>query len=278
MPARTVRKQERSAFLMEVYRRLLAAFGPQGWWPGEGGAFEVCAGAILTQSAAWTNAAKALTRLKEAGALSPRALDGMAEAEVAELVRSSGYFNAKARKLKAFSAHVCRWYDGDIHRLLARPLEELREELLGIHGVGEETADDMVLYAAGKPSFVVDAYTRRIFDRLGVTPPQDVGGEARGPGAGRRRVREHSYEAWRGLFMGSLAADAPLFNEYHALLVALGKDVCLKRKPRCDARPLADVCAVGRRRSLRDGCVGAGGGDGWDEGPKVDCSKGETGE
>ncbi len=262
LPARTLREQERSAFLMEVYRRLLDAFGPQGWWPGEGGAFEVCAGAILTQSAAWTNAAKALTRLKVAGALSPRALDGMAEEEVAELVRSSGYFNAKARKLKAFSAHVCRWYDGDVHRLLARPMPELREELLGIHGVGEETADDMVLYAAGQPSFVVDAYTRRIFDRLGVTPPQDAGGEARGLSAGRRRVREPSYEAWRGLFMGSLAADARLFNEYHALLVALGKDVCVKRTPRCDACPLADVCAVGRRRSLRDGCAGAGGGDG----------------
>ena len=142
----------------------------------------MCAGAILTQSAAWTNAAKALTRLKETGALSPRALDGMAEAEVAELVRSSGYFNAKARKLKAFSAHVCRWYDGDIHRLLARPLEELREELLGIHGVGEETADDMVLYAAGKPSFVVDAYTRRIFDRLG----DDAAAGCRRRGAGSR--------------------------------------------------------------------------------------------
>ena len=216
---------------MDVYQRLLDAFGPQHWWPGDGGPFEVCVGAILTQSAAWTNVEKALGRLKEAGLLSPQALDRAPQAEVAALVYSSGYFNAKARKLKAFAGRLCQVYGGDIDRLLARPADELRTELLGIHGIGEETADDMLLYAAEQPSFVVDAYTRRIFSRLGLQPQRD------------------GYGDWRALFMESLPRDTALFNEFHALLVALGKDVCLKRAPKCGECPLRDVCAVGRESS-----------------------------
>jgi endonuclease-3 related protein len=225
---------DRRAYLLGIYRRLLERFGPQGWWPGEGGPFEVCIGAILTQSAAWTNVEKALARLKAAGALSPWALHRTPEVEVAELVRSSGYFNAKARKVKAFAAHLCDRYDGDVRRFLARPQDELREALLGIYGIGEETADDMVLYAAGQPSFVVDAYTQRIVTRLGLKPERE------------------SYEAYRALFMEALPRDAALYNEYHALLVRLGKEVCLKREPRCEACPLRVVCETGRGRDTVD--------------------------
>ena len=242
---------------MDVYQRLLAAFGPQHWWPGDGGPFEVCVGAILTQSAAWTNVEKALGRLKEAGLLSPQALDRAPQAEVAALVYSSGYFNAKARKLKAFARRLCQVYGGDIDRLLARPTDELRTELLGIHGIGEETADDMLLYAARQPSFVVDAYTRRIFSRLGIEPdsarpepapvrPEPVEGRHESLGKVPRRPQRDSYQAWRTLFMDALPQDTALFNEFHALLVALGKDVCLKRAPRCGECPLRDVCVVGR--------------------------------
>ena len=231
MPVAGRRGPRSNAFLTDVYQRLLDAFGPQHWWPGDGGPFEVCVGAILTQSAAWTNVEKALGRLKEAGLLSPQALDRAPQEEVAALVYSSGYFNAKARKLKAFAGHLCQAYAGDIDRLLVRPADELRTELLGIHGIGEETADDMLLYAAVQPSFVVDAYTRRIFSRLGLQPQRD------------------GYGDWRALFMEALPRDTALFNEYHALLVALGKDVCLKRAPKCGECPLRDVCAVGRESS-----------------------------
>jgi endonuclease-3 related protein len=233
---------------MDVYQRLLDAFGPQHWWPGDGGPFEVCVGAILTQSAAWTNVEKALARLKEAGLLSPQALHGASQDEMAALVYSSGYFNAKARKLKAFAERLCLVYGGDIALMLAQPAEQLRPELLSIHGIGEETADDIVLYAAGQPSFVVDAYTRRIFSRLGIEPtsvdlepaplhPKPVQG---------RRPQRDTYQAWRAMFMEALPQDSALFNEFHALLVALGKDVCLKGTPRCGDCPLRTVCAVGR--------------------------------
>ncbi len=138
----------RTARLLEVYDRFYAAYGPQHWWPGDG-PFEVIAGAILTQSAAWTNVEMALSNMRAAGCWSLRAVHELPEAELAELVRSSGYFNAKARKLKAFAAHVTVNYPGDIdeslHRFLAKPTAPLREELLSIHGIGEETADDIMV-------------------------------------------------------------------------------------------------------------------------------------
>src|SRR3990172_6685346 len=203
------------ARLLDVYERLLEAYGPQHWWPGET-AFEVIVGAILTQSAAWTNVEKALANLKAAGALSPEGLHGLDEREIARLIRPSGYFNAKARKLKAFVEMLHNRFpsaalgtgSGDLNRLLALPRGELRGLLLSTHGIGPETADSIVLYAAGQPSFVIDAYTRRVFSRLGLLPKRDV------------------YEAWRSMFMEALPADARMFNEYHALIVRLGKDVC----------------------------------------------------
>lgn len=216
------------AFLMRVYSRLYDAYGPQHWWPGAETPIEVCVGAILTQSAAWTNVEIAMRRLREADALSLEAIHALPQEEVARLVHSSGYFNVKARKLKAFAQHVYDRHGGDLDAMLAQPWEGLRAELLGVYGIGEETADDIVLYAAGAPSFVVDAYTRRILSRLGATAPDE------------------RYESYRRLFMDALPPDVRLFNEYHALLVNLGKEVCRKRAPRCGECPLVAMCPTGR--------------------------------
>jgi len=217
----------RRELLDDVFRRLLARYGPQHWWPGEG-AFEVAVGAILTQSAAWANVEKAIANLKAAGALSPAALHSMGEGEIAALIRPSGYFNAKARKLKAFVEMLYAQTGGDLDRLLGLPAEDLRELLLSTHGVGPETADSILLYAAGQPAFVIDAYTRRIFGRIGLRPAADT------------------YESWRRLFMDTLPPDAGLFNEYHALIVAHGKAVC-RKVPRCRECVLRGLCQFGKR-------------------------------
>ena len=233
--------------ISEVYERLLAAYGRQGWWPGDS-PFEVVIGAILTQSAAWTNVERAIGNLKAAGALSPAALHRMEAEEIAALVRPSGYFNAKARKLKAFVEMLHERFNGHLHCLLRVEKEDLRRLLLDTHGIGPETADSIVLYAAGRPSFVIDAYTRRVFSRLGIAPEQPPPGvrlkpdprkdvpEPRGP------RRERGYEAWRAMFMGALPPDAAMFNEYHALVVRLGKEVCRKREPLCGECALREVC------------------------------------
>ena len=212
--------------MRDVYGRLLDTYGPQHWWPGET-AFEVIVGAILTQSAAWTNVEKALANLRAAGALSPGVLHGLDEGEIARLIRPSGYFNAKARKLKAFVEMLHERHGGDLDALLALPMGELRSLLLSTHGIGPETADSILLYAAGRPSFVVDAYTRRLFSRIGMKPAADT------------------YQAWQRLFMEALPADAATFNEYHALIVAHGKGVC-RKTPRCGECTLRELCGVGR--------------------------------
>lgn len=212
--------------LLEIYRRLLDAYGPQGWWPGET-PFEVIVGAILTQSAAWANVEKAIGNLKAAGALSPGGLARLGEEELARLIRPSGYFNAKARKLKAFVALLYDRFGGELERLLAAPAEELRPLLLATHGIGPETADSILLYAAGRPLFVIDAYTRRVFDRLGLRPQGD------------------DYHAWQALFMESLPPEAPLYNEYHALIVRHGKERC-RRRPLCGGCSLLPLCPTGR--------------------------------
>ncbi|MBI2913963.1 MAG: hypothetical protein HYY03_08590 [Chloroflexi bacterium] len=215
--------------LMDVYERLYAAYGPQHWWPGES-PFEVIVGAVLTQSAAWPNVEKAIANLKAAGALSPQGLRRLREDGLARLVYPSGYFNAKARKLRAFVSLLFDRFGGDLDRLLAARAAELRPLLLATHGIGPETADSILLYAAGQPVFVVDAYTRRLFARLGLTPDRDT------------------YDAWQRLFMDALPAAAPLFNEYHALIVRHGKDVC-RREPRCGGCPLLSICPTGRSRT-----------------------------
>lgn len=211
--------------LIDVYERLYTAYGPQCWWPGET-PLEIIVGAILTQSAAWTNVEKALSNLTAAGALSPEGLRALAEDELAALIRPSGYFKAKARKLKAFVALLDERYGGDLDRMLASPVDEVRAALLATYGIGPETADSILLYAGGQPLFVIDAYTRRTFSRLGWLPASD------------------GYHVWQRLFMRALPSDAPLFNEYHALIVRHGKEVCRKR-PMCARCPLAADCPVG---------------------------------
>jgi endonuclease-3 related protein len=220
-----------SGQLQEVYRRLYQAYGPQNWWPGEG-PFEVIVGAILTQSAAWTNVEKALDSMRAADCWSFAAIHQIPEAELAVIVRPSGYFNAKARKLKAFAAHLAENYGvrpEDLIRFLAKETGTLREELLSIHGIGDETADDIVVYAAEKPSFVIDSYTRRIIDRMGLAPSG----------------KNPKYGDYQELFHANLPADTALFNEYHALLDRHAKDPCAKREPRCGPCCLADICTTG---------------------------------
>jgi endonuclease III related protein len=224
------------ARLLDVFGRLLAAHGPRRWWPGAETPFEVVVGAILTQNTAWVNVEKALDRLRAAGALSVEQMRVLPEPELAELLRPSGYFNTKARKLKAFIKMLDTDHGGSLERLLALPMEELRARLLATWGIGPETADDIVLYAAGLPSFVVDAYTARVFTRLGIVPVPT-------PGA-RNAERPPGYEDWRRMFMQHLPPDAPLFNEYHALIVAHGNQTC-RPTPRCSGCPLIEICPSG---------------------------------
>lgn len=206
--------------LRTVYRRLAAAHGPQRWWPGDS-RFEIMVGAVLTQNTAWTNVEKAIANLKRAHALSPEAIAGARHRQLADWLRPSGYFNIKAQRLRAF----CRWLiaQGGVRRLARRPTAPLRAALLGVHGIGPETADDILLYAFERPVFVIDAYTRRIFQRLGVIDGDE------------------DYESLRRLFETRLDADVPLFNEYHALIVAHGKDICRSR-PRCTGCCLGVCC------------------------------------
>ena len=208
--------------LQNIYHRLLARYGPQHWWPAQE-PFEVIVGAILTQSAAWSNVEKAIASLKTARALSPKALLQLPQAEVARLIHPSGYYNAKARKLKSFVHWLDECYDDNLDKLFANDIEHLRQQLLSVYGIGEETADSIILYAANKPVFVIDAYTRRITGRLGFAPDRD------------------SYAAYQHLFMSNLSADAQLFNEYHALLVHLAKNVC-RTHPLCLQCCLNDLC------------------------------------
>ncbi len=205
--------QEIREKLRQVYDRLFKEYGPQHWWPASE-PFEVITGAILTQSTAWTNVEKALSNLKAAGKLSPAGLRNLTDKELAGLIYPCGYYNVKARKLKAFAEWLGEKYRDDLDRLFKNNIESLRKQLLGVYGIGEETADSIILYAGNKPAFVIDAYTRRIVDRLGLAP------------------QEQSYTGYQKIFTSNLPADARLFNEYHALLVRHGKESC-RKQPVC---------------------------------------------
>jgi endonuclease-3 related protein len=235
--------------IVDYYRALLRAWGPQDWWPAHT-RFEVIAGAYLTQNTAWTNVERALRNLRSAGLLN---LEGIRKVPLSTLekhVRSAGYFRQKAHRLKSFVAFVDARYEGSLTRMFARPTNELREELLGLNGVGPETADSILLYAGGHPVFVVDAYTRRIFERHGLIGPkakyeairelverafEDVKDAERdlppplSPIPGRRR---HKYKI-RGA-----AAAAVAYDEFHALLVQAAKHHCIKAEARCQGCPL----------------------------------------
>ena len=216
-------QNETGATLRAIYNRLLSHYGRQHWWPGDS-PFEIIVGAILTQQTTWVNAHRAINRLKEAGALAAATLRRISLDALAELIYSSGYHHAKAAKLKAMAAFLAEACGDDLSRLFNTELPRLRTQLLAVHGIGEETADSILLYAALKPVFVIDAYTRRIVDRLGIKPERN------------------SYAAYQSLFMRNLKADIKIFNEYHALLVRLGKEVC-RPHPLCEKCCLSDLCA-----------------------------------
>ncbi len=206
-----------------IYNRLLEYYGPQYWWPGDT-PFEVIVGAILTQNTAWTNVEKAINNLKPF--LEPGVLHGMETDRLAQLIRPSGFFNIKARRLKNF----LDWFkrkDFCLKALEDYSVEELRKELLSINGIGRETADSIILYALEKPIFVIDAYTRRMFERLGFMVPDD-------------------YDDVRRMFEESLEEDTRIFNEYHALIVRHSKEYCT-RKPLCGACFLRDCCPAGKK-------------------------------
>lgn len=209
----------------EVYRRLYRHYGPQGWWPGNG-PFDVMVGAVLTQNTAWRNVDRALGRLRNAGLMAPAAMADAAVDRLAEATRPSGYFNVKARRLQALCRAYLAWGG---HQGMARlDTGDLRRVLLGVHGVGRETADDILVYAFDRPVFVVDAYTRRIFERLALLD----GGE--------------HYDTIRRNVEAALDPDPQLFNEYHALIVRLGNAVCRPR-PECGACVLRDLCPTAGR-------------------------------
>jgi endonuclease-3 related protein len=209
------------SLLMQIYEILYRSFGPMHWWPGET-PFEVMVGAILTQNTSWKNVEKAIQKLKKNGFLNPNGIHRLKTGPLASLIRSSGYYRIKAKRLKAFVGFLFEEYGGDIEKVKRRRLMELREELLGVNGIGPETADSILLYGLQKPIFVVDAYTKRILSRLGIVP------------------EKASYEAIQNLFMNHLPHDERLFNEYHALLVHLGKNVC-KKTPECDICPIKGI-------------------------------------
>ncbi|OGQ04923.1 MAG: endonuclease [Deltaproteobacteria bacterium RBG_19FT_COMBO_58_16] len=204
---------------------MLASFGPQGWWPGKT-RFEMMVGAVLTQNTAWTNVEKAIGALRKEKLLTPERMHAVEEGELASLIRSAGYFNIKARRLKNLTARLLE--NSGLDRFLRKDSSGLRGELLSINGIGPETADSIMLYAAGKSEFVVDAYTKRIFTRHGL-------------------IEENAgYEEVKALFMDNLAPDAAVFNEYHALIVRTGKDYCRTKTPLCGECPLKGFLPAGR--------------------------------
>jgi endonuclease-3 related protein len=209
---------DKKTILLDLYNRLYKAFGPRDWWPGDT-PFEVVVGAILTQNTAWRNVKKAISNLKARGLLSPYALYHVPVQHLTTLIRPAGYYNIKARRLKYFVRFLFQESAGDLDRLLAEDINTLRGKLLSINGIGPETADSILLYAGDKPSFVVDAYTRRILFRHNLIP------------------EETSYDEVRDFFMDCLEPDASMFNEYHALLVHVGHTFCFKKNPKCSGCP-----------------------------------------
>lgn len=207
------------ARLLRLHVALLERFGPQRWWPGRT-PYEVAAGAILTQHTAWTNAARALAALRARRRLSARGVAALGVAALARLIRPAGTYRVKARRLRAFTRWLLRWSGGRWAPLRRAPLGPLRRELLAVPGLGPETVDAILLYAAGRPVFVADAYARRVLARHRVLPPRAT------------------YEAARAVLEAHLPSDPALFNEFHALLVAVGKAHC-RTVPRCAGCPLA---------------------------------------
>lgn len=210
--------------LLEIYKRLFTYFGPQGWWPADD-PFEVVVGAILTQNTAWRNVEKAIENLKREKLLNPVSLHRLSARHLASIIRPSGYYNIKAKRLKAFLDLLFRYYSGDLDLMFKEENTKLRERLLSIKGIGEETADSILLYAGEVATFVIDSYTKRIFSRHKITSS------------------EAGYHGIQQIFMGELPHNPQLFNEYHALIVRVGKEFC-RREPLCEGCPLSFLFAL----------------------------------
>lgn len=222
--------------LLTIYKRLYRHFGPRHWWPAETD-LEMILGAILVQNVSWKNTEVALANLRENDLLSIAAICCCEEEHLQGLIKPARFYQTKARKLKAFCRQINSRWEGRLQDFLAQPLFSLRKELLGLYGIGPETADSIILYAARQPIFVVDAYTRRIYQRLGFFPAT-IG-----------------YSEMQEFFMSNLRsgddeADRQLFNEYHALIDCLGNRLCSNKNPRCGSCPLQEICAYsGKKRS-----------------------------
>ena len=207
--------------LLGIYQQLFKALGPQHWWPADS-PFEVIIGAILTQNTSWNNVERAIQNLKEKKLLDPLKLYDVREGRLARVIKPSGFFNIKAKRVKHFMQFFFECFHGSLEKMFAEDMLSLRERLLKVNGLGPETADSILLYAGGKPVFVVDAYTKRIFSRHKLVPEEAV------------------YDQIQKLFMNNLDHDVKMFNEYHALLVYVGKHFC-KSKPRCDQCPMNGI-------------------------------------
>jgi len=247
--------------IRQYYETLLKAWGAQHWWPAET-PFEVIVGAYLTQNTAWTNVERALDNLRKADLLTLEGIRRVKMARLERLIRPSGYFRQKARRLKTFVAFLDRQYDGSLQKLFSRPTEKLREELLNLNGVGPETADSILLYAGNHPVFVVDAYTRRILDRHGILPEKTgyeeirelferslgpVGQEQRHPPV---RAPEPLAAGFRGaahppsaMSTAQRTALVQVYNEMHGLIVGVGKQYCRRAKAACESCPLQPFLA-----------------------------------
>jgi len=216
------KQEENSNLFLRVYDRLYAHYGPQNWWPGDT-ELEVMVGAVLTQNTNWGNVEKAMDNLKNGCQLSFSGLYDIDINVLAEYIRPAGYYNIKARRLKNLFQMIVDEYEGELSFLFEDSLDESRENLLRVKGVGPETADAILLYAAKKPIFVIDTYTHRVFSRHGLVE------------------EDTDYYSLQQEFMDSLPEDVSLFNEYHALIVAVAKEFCKKKKPRCSNCPLQRV-------------------------------------
>jgi len=210
----------RSAQLItEMYDAMSAALGPSDWWPGDT-PFEIAIGAILTQNTNWKNVEKAIDNLKNSKMLSPEAMHALAPKELAELIRPAGYYNIKTKRIRNFLEFLNAEADYDFESLKIQDLDELRPKILKVNGVGPETADSILLYALEKPTFVIDTYTFRLMDRHGQV------------------WEDMNYHELQSLFMDALPEDVAVYNEYHALIVRIGKGWCKKKAGLCDTCPL----------------------------------------
>jgi endonuclease III related protein len=269
------RKFHPSQTVQTIYRELSRAWGPQHWWPAES-PFEVIVGAILTQNTSWRNVERALANLRAANAMSLAGIRTLPLSELEQLVRPSGYFRQKAARLKGFVAFVDERYGGSLDPMLGRATAVLREELLAQKGIGPETADSILLYAAQHPIFVVDAYTRRILERHEAISDEATYDAVRGsiesalqneelkqPATGRTSPTAPQAHLPSAMSMAARSALAQVYNDMHGLLVQLGKHHCLKAQPKCELCPLSAILpppriaeSSGTRRTRARGRLG----------------------